>query len=127
MARKALKQEKLFILNISLTVQACQMTLLYQIRWARDYCETRGIPILNVPEVEADDTMASVAVWAAQKGSRAYLCTSDKDMYQLVNDQILILNTFKENLIMEQRGGRSFWSSPKAKWWTILAITGDSF
>src|SRR5690606_29495812 len=41
--------------------------LLYQILWAQRYCQLMGIPELMVPEVEADDTMGSVAKWAAQK------------------------------------------------------------
>ncbi len=58
--------------------------LLYQIFWAQQFCQLMGIPELMVPEVEADDTMGSVANWAAEQGATAYLCTSDKDMCQLV-------------------------------------------
>ena len=100
--------------------------LLYQIRWARDYCTIRGIPMLNVPEVEADDTMATVAVWAAKKQAKAFLCTSDKDMYQLVNDQIFILNTFKENLIMGAKEVEEAFGVPPEKMVDFLAITGDA-
>jgi DNA polymerase-1 len=74
--------------------------LLYQINWAENFCELMGIPNLKVPGVEADDTMGSIANWAANLSATVFLCTSDKDMCQLVNDKIFILNTFKENLIL---------------------------
>lgn len=100
--------------------------LLYQIQWARDYCNLRGIPILNVSGVEADDTMGTVAVWAARQQAKAYLCTSDKDMFQLVNDQILILNTFKDNLIMGAKEVEEAFGVPPVKMIDFLAITGDT-
>lgn len=100
--------------------------LLYQIQWARDYCDLRGIPMLNIPNVEADDTMGAVAVWAAKKGSKAFLCTSDKDMNQLVNDQIFILNTFKDNMIMGAKEVEEAFGVPPSKMIDFLAITGDA-
>lgn len=100
--------------------------LLYQIRWARDYCNLRGIPMLNVPNVEADDTMGTLAVWAAQQQAKAYLCTSDKDMCQFVNDQIFILNTFKENLVMGAKEVEEAFGVPPNKIIDFLAITGDT-
>jgi len=74
--------------------------LLYQMQWAEKFCELMGIPSIKIPGVEADDTMGSIAKWAEHSGSTVYLCTSDKDMCQLVNERILILNTHKENLIL---------------------------
>lgn len=100
--------------------------LLYQIQWARDYCTTRGIAMLNVPNVEADDTMGTIAVWAAKQQAKAYICTSDKDMYQLVNDQIFILNTFKDNLIMGTKEVEEAFGVPPHQMIDFLAITGDS-
>jgi DNA polymerase-1 len=100
--------------------------LLYQIAWAQQFCQLIGIPELMVPEVEADDTIGSVAQWAAQKGAIAYLCTSDKDMCQLVTDHIFILNTFKDNQILgAQEVEQQFGVSPN-QMVDYLAITGDT-
>lgn len=100
--------------------------LLYQILWAQQFCQLMGIPELMVTGVEADDTIGSVAQWAAQEGKIAYLCTSDKDMCQLVNDHIFILNTFKENLILgTQEVIEQFGVSPN-QMIDFLAITGDA-
>lgn len=100
--------------------------LLYQIHWAQQYCQLMGIPELMIPEVEADDTIGSVAQWAASQGSTAYLCTSDKDMCQLVTDKILILNTFKENLILTPEEVAQQYGVPPNQMIDFLAITGDA-
>ena len=62
--------------------------LLHQIGWVRQFFQLMSIPQLTVPGVEADDTIGSVAKWAAQEGADVYLCTSDKDFAQLVDDKI---------------------------------------
>jgi DNA polymerase-1 len=100
--------------------------LLYQISWAQQFCQLMGIPELMVPEVEADDTMGSVAVWAAQKGAIAYMCTSDKDMCQLVTEHVFILNTFKENQILGPQEVEQQFGVPPNQIIDFLAITGDA-
>lgn len=106
--------------------QAMPNDLLHQIKWSYDFCELMGIPVLSVPEVEADDTIGSIAVWSAQQGANAYLCTSDKDMCQLVNDKIFVLNTFKDNLILGPKEVESQFGVPPHLMIDFLAITGDS-
>lgn len=100
--------------------------LLHQILWAQQFCQLMGIPELMVTGVEADDTIGSVAQWAAQEGGIAYLCTSDKDMCQLVNENILILNTFKENLILDSQGVFEQFGVAPHQIIDFLAITGDA-
>lgn len=100
--------------------------LIYQISWAQKACELLGIPFLSVSGVEADDTMGSVAVWAAKKGAQVFLCTSDKDLYQLVDDNIAILNTFKENLILGPREVEEVFGVMPQQMIDYLAMTGDA-
>lgn len=100
--------------------------LLYQIHWALEFCDYMGIPKLIVPGVEADDTMGSVAVWAAQHGVQSFLCTSDKDLCQLVNDKISILNTHKENLLLGPKEVEDQFGVPPHLMVDFLAITGDA-
>lgn len=100
--------------------------LLYQIQWAQIYCQLMGIPELMVPEVEADDTMGSVSKWAAEQGAIAYLCTSDKDMCQLVSDRIAILNVHKENLIMNSEEVEKQFGVKPSQMIDYLAMTGDA-
>jgi DNA polymerase I len=100
--------------------------LLYQILWAQQFCQLMGIPELMVPEVEADDTIGSVGLWASQEGAIAYLCTSDKDMCQLVTDKILILNSFKDNQISGPQDVLQQFGVLPTQMIDFLAITGDA-
>lgn len=100
--------------------------LAYQIAWAHKFCELAGISQLNIPEAEADDVMGSVAKWAAQEGASVYLCTSDKDMCQLVNGKTFILNTFKENQLIDAKEVEKIHGVPPEKMIDLLAMVGDS-
>lgn len=100
--------------------------LLYQIHWAQEFCQLFGIPELMIPEVEADDTIGTVALWSVSQGATAFMCTSDKDMCQLVTDKILILNTFKENLIINPDAVEKQFGVPPKLMVDYLAITGDA-
>lgn len=100
--------------------------LRYQIDWAHKYCDLVGIPQLNIPEAEADDVMGSVAKWAANHDCEVFLCTSDKDMCQLVNDKVFILNTHKENLLINADEVEKIHGVPPSKIIDLLSIIGDS-
>lgn len=100
--------------------------LRYQIEWAKQFCILMGVPMLEVPCVEADDTMGSVANWAALHGANVYICTSDKDMNQLVTERIRILNTHKENQILGPAEVEQTFGVPPSKMVDLLALTGDS-
>lgn len=100
--------------------------LLYQIEWSRKFCDLMGIPMLNIPEVEADDTMGSVAKWASAKGVDVYLCTSDKDMAQLVGENVFILNTHKENQLIGKVEVEEIYGVPPQQIVDLLAMTGDT-
>jgi len=98
----------------------------YQIAWAQEFCSLMGIPFLNVPQVEADDTMGTVAVWAAKRHCISYLCTTDKDLCQLVNDQILMLNTRKDNQISGPAEVEQIYGVLPSQMIDLLAMIGDS-
>ncbi|MCE2984070.1 MAG: DNA polymerase I [Parachlamydia sp.] len=100
--------------------------LLHQILRAQYFCQLMGIPELMIPDVEADDTMGAVAKWAENHQSITYLCTSDKDMCQLVTERTWILNTFKENLILNPEGVENQFGVRPEQIIDYLAITGDA-
>jgi len=52
-----------------------------------------GLPMLIVPGVEADDVIGTLAVEATEKGLKTVISTGDKDMAQLVNDHVSLINT----------------------------------
>lgn len=100
--------------------------LRYQIQWAKEYCKLMGIAQLSVEGVEADDTLGSVAKWAEEQGCEVYLCTSDKDMTQLVTDQVRLLNTFKDNQLLGPKEVEQIYGVPPRLMIDWLAITGDA-
>ncbi len=55
--------------------------------------EALGIPLLEVAGVEADDVIGTLARAAAQRGIHTVMSTSDKDMAQLVDDHVTMVNT----------------------------------
>ncbi len=97
-----------------------------QFDWAYEYCKNAGIPTLCLEGVEADDTMAAIAVWAAKKGATAYLCSSDKDLCQLVNDHIFVLHAHKENLLIDAKKVEELFGVRPDQMLDLLAIMGDS-
>ncbi len=98
----------------------------HQFEWAYQFCELANIPRIRLDEVEADDAMATIALWAASKGAKAYICTSDKDLYQLVSENISILNTHKNNLIYDSQGVKDHFGVWPSQILDYLSIVGDA-
>lgn len=61
-----------------------------------------GIPLLCVPGVEADDVIGTLTKQAVQHGMHSLISTSDKDMAQLVNEQVALVNTMTDSYIDTQ-------------------------
>jgi DNA polymerase-1 len=55
-----------------------------------------GLPLLQVPDVEADDVIGTLASEAARQGLETVISTGDKDMAQLVNEHVTLVNTMGE-------------------------------
>ena len=100
--------------------------LRYQIRWAQEYCPLLGIAELMLPDVEADDTMGSIARWAESIGSHVYLCTTDKDMCQVVTDHVSLVNTYKDNFILNPVELEKQYGIRPNQIIDFLAMTGDA-
>ncbi len=64
-----------------------------QIQPIIDIVEAMGVPLLRVPNVEADDVIGTLARQAAAEGIATLVSTSDKDMAQLVDERITLVNT----------------------------------
>lgn len=105
---------------------AAPQDLPYQIGWAQEFCSMIGIPYLNIPEVEADDTIGVVAKWAEKQGAEVFICSTDKDLAQLVNDQIFMLNTRKDNQIIGIKEVKETYGVPPELIIDFLSLTGDT-
>lgn len=73
--------------------------LIKQLPPIQEYLDIRGIPRLQYPGVEADDIIARVSRLQKEKGNRVIIFTADKDLFQLVNESVLIYHPkLKETL-----------------------------
>ena len=66
-----------------------------QIVPVHDFVRAMGMPLLIVPEMEADDVIGTLAREASAAGRTTLICTSDKDMAQLVGPHVSLLDTMK--------------------------------
>ncbi len=97
-----------------------------QLEWALKFCELYGLPFLSVPNVEADDVMGSIARWASQKKITTYLCTSDKDLCQLVSDHVFVLNLHKEMLKVGRDKVKELYGVYPEQMVDLLSLMGDA-
>jgi DNA polymerase-1 len=97
-----------------------------QLEKAHYWCEIAGIPFLSVPGVEADDTMGSIALWAEKQNIEVFLCSSDKDLCQLVDDKIFLLQPHKENLLVDRKKVEELYGITPEQMVDYLAIVGDA-
>src|SRR5689334_22915166 len=100
--------------------------LTQQIPYIRRALEAYRIPILEAPGYEADDVIGTLAKKAAAQGRPVYVVSSDKDMLQLVNDRVLVLNPPKDNLICDAAKVEEILGVPPARVIDVMALRGDS-
>ncbi|WP_272978758.1 DNA polymerase I [Idiomarina baltica] len=84
-----------------------------------------GLPLLCVEGVEADDVIGTLAKQAGDKGRFTLISTGDKDMAQLVNDHVMLINTMTDTLLDESGVIEKFGVKPN-QIIDYLALMGDS-
>ena len=96
-----------------------------QIQPTLDIIRAMGLPLLIVDDVEADDVIGTLARQATEQGIDTLVSTGDKDMAQLVNDHVTLINTMTDTLLDAQGVQRKFGVRPD-QIVDFLALTGDS-
>jgi DNA polymerase-1 len=96
-----------------------------QMPYVRKFCRAMRIPVLEVPGHEADDIIATVALSAIDAGLHPVVVTLDKDLYQLV-DPILILNTSKDDLLVDREKVQELFGVMPEQIPDLLALWGDA-
>ncbi|MDN3521227.1 DNA polymerase I [Halomonas ramblicola] len=86
--------------------------------------EALGLPLLCIEGVEADDVIGTLARHATQAGRDAVISTGDKDMAQLVNDHITLVNTMKDETL-DVAGVQAKFGLPPERIIDFLALMGD--
>ncbi|WP_024972409.1 DNA polymerase I [Ralstonia pickettii] len=84
-----------------------------------------GWPILVVEGVEADDVIGTLAERAAREGVRTIVSTGDKDLAQLVNDHVTLVNTMT-NETLDPAGVQAKFGVPPERIVDYLSLIGDT-
>ncbi|MCB1581822.1 MAG: DNA polymerase I [Xanthomonadales bacterium] len=84
-----------------------------------------GIPMLEVPHVEADDVIGTLVKKAEDLGVETLVSTSDKDLAQLVSDHVTLVNTMSD-YVMDEAGVLEKFGVRPDQIIDYLALIGDS-
>ncbi len=97
-----------------------------QVPFIRQALNAYRIPILEQAGFEADDVIGTLARKAAEQGYEVFVVSSDKDMMQLVNDKVCILNPPKDNLICNADKVEELLGVRPEQVIDVMALRGDS-
>lgn len=98
--------------------------LVKQIEPIHEVVKALGWPVLMVSGVEADDVIGTLASQATAAGWKTVISTGDKDLAQLVNDQVSLVNTMT-NERLDREGVINKFGIPPERIVDYLSITGD--
>jgi DNA polymerase I len=100
--------------------------LAQQVPFIRRALEAYRIPILEQRGFEADDVIGTLARKAAEQSYEVFVVSSDKDMLQLVNDKVCVLNPPKDNLICDAVKVEEILGVRPEQVIDVMALRGDS-
>ena len=96
-----------------------------QIEPLLEIIEAQGLPLLRIAGVEADDVIGTLACRAARAGQTVLISTGDKDMAQLVDGSITLINTMN-NSLLDREGVKAKFDVFPEQIIDYLALIGDS-
>ena len=96
-----------------------------QVQPILDAVEAMGLPLLRVEGVEADDVIGTLCKQAADAGLSVLVSTGDKDLAQLVNDKVTLINTMN-NSRMDRDGVKAKFDVFPEQIIDYLALVGDT-
>lgn len=99
--------------------------LVCQIAPIHDIIRALGLPLLIIDDVEADDVIGTLATQASKQSLNTYISSGDKDLAQLVDDHVRLVNTMN-NTVLDKDGVREKYGVPPSSIIDYLALMGDS-
>ncbi|MBT8083526.1 MAG: DNA polymerase I, partial [Gammaproteobacteria bacterium] len=96
-----------------------------QVQPILDAVEAMGLPLLRVEGVEADDVIGTLCAQAGKRGLEVLVSTGDKDLAQLVTDQVTLINTMDDTRMDRDAVKAKFDVWPE-QFVDYLALVGDS-
>jgi DNA polymerase-1 len=100
--------------------------LAQQLPYIRRALEAFRIPILQAEGFEADDVIGTLAREAAEQGHPVFVVSNDKDMMQLVNERVKVLNPAKDNLVLDREKVIETLGVPPERVIDVMALRGDA-
>ena len=97
-----------------------------QIPYIRRLLEAMQMPILQFPAYEADDVIGAIACREPKKSLEVVIVSSDKDMLQLVNQRVFMLNPMKDDEWYDEAKTEQFMGVKPSQVADLLALKGDS-
>ena len=99
--------------------------LVRQIAPIHEAVRALGWPILEVEGIEADDVIATLAVQATARGYETVISTGDKDLAQLVDEHVRLVNTMSGE-VLDRAGVVNKFGVPPERIVDYLALIGDT-
>ena len=96
-----------------------------QIEPLHELVEALGFPMIIVPGVEADDVIGTYSKQALAKHIDILISTGDKDLAQLVNPHVTLINTMN-NVVLDEAGVMEKFEVPPSAIVDYLALVGDT-
>jgi len=96
-----------------------------QIEPLHNIIRAMGLPLLMVPGVEADDVIGTLATQASELGMDTVVSTGDKDLAQLVNKHVTLINTMNDSRL-DREGVIGKFGVPPERIVDYLSLIGDS-
>lgn len=96
-----------------------------QIAPLHELVEALGFPLIVVPDVEADDVIGTYAKQATEQSIETLISTGDKDIAQLVNKHVTLINTMN-NVVLDEAGVMEKFDVPPSAIIDYLALMGDT-
>lgn len=97
-----------------------------QIPYVRRTLEAMRIPVLEFPGYEADDVIGAIACRKPEKPLEVVIVSSDKDMLQLVNERVFMLNPMKDDTWYDAAKVEEFMGVKPTQVADLLALKGDA-
>ena len=96
-----------------------------QVDYVHKAVKALGLPLVAMPGVEADDVIATYAKQASQAGQTVLVATGDKDLAQIVNSKVSLIDTMKK-VIMDEAGVVEKFGVRADQIIDYLALMGDT-
>jgi DNA polymerase-1 len=100
--------------------------LVEQIPYVHKLLEAQNVKTLQYEGFEADDVIGAISRGAAKRGIEVVIVSSDKDMLQLVNRHVRMLNPMKDDVIYDTEGATEFMGVTPSQVADLLALKGDA-